>query len=66
MGRLTCSELDVHLLPGIDGQARYAVVTGRFHPDRDAPGEATQDDGIYSRPWEKTFAGWKIILDHTR
>jgi uncharacterized protein (TIGR02246 family) len=65
MGRLAYSELDVRLLPGVDGQVRYAVVTGRFHLDRDEHGEVAQDDGIYSLLWEKTADGWKIILDHT-
>lgn len=65
MGRLTFSELDVRLLPGPDGAARYAVVTGRFHLDRDARGEAAQDDGVFSLLWENTADGWKIILDHT-
>jgi len=65
MGRLTYSDVDVRLLPGTDGEVRYAVVTGRFHLDRSAHGEAAQDDGIYSLLWEKTARGWKIILDHT-
>lgn len=65
MGRLTYSDVDVRLLPGTDGEVRYAVVTGRFHLDRSAHGEAAQDDGIYSLLWEKTAKGWKIILDHT-
>lgn len=65
MGRLTYSDLDVRLLPGTDGEVRYAVVTGRFHLDRSEHGEVAQDDGIYSLLWEKTADGWKIILDHT-
>ncbi|SEJ50730.1 YybH family protein [Frateuria terrea] len=65
MGRLTFSDVEVRLLPGTDGKVRYAVVTGRFHLDRSAHGEAAQDDGVYSLLWEKTAAGWKIILDHT-
>lgn len=65
MGRLSFSEVDVRLLPGTDGEVRYAVVTGRFHLERKAHGEVAQDDGIYSLLWEKTAAGWKIILDHT-
>jgi uncharacterized protein (TIGR02246 family) len=65
MGRLSFSGIDVRLLPGSHGDVRYAVVTGRFHLDRSAHGEAAQDDGIYSLLWEKTAAGWKIILDHT-
>jgi uncharacterized protein (TIGR02246 family) len=65
MGRLSFSDIDVRLLPGSGGEVRYAVVTGRFHLDRSARGEIAQDDGIYSLLWEKTAAGWKIILDHT-
>jgi ketosteroid isomerase-like protein len=65
MGELTFSDLDVRLLPGLDGEVRYAVVTGRFHLDRAAHGEVAQDDGVFSLLWEKTADGWKIILDHT-
>ncbi|WP_235577747.1 nuclear transport factor 2 family protein [Rhodanobacter sp. Root561] len=65
MGKLTFSDLDVRLLPGRDGEVRYAVVTGRFHLDRAAHGEVAQDDGVFSLLWEKTADGWKIILDHT-
>jgi uncharacterized protein (TIGR02246 family) len=65
MGRLTYSDLDVRLLPDVDGEVRYAMVTGRFHLDRSEHGEVAQDDGIYSLLWEKTANGWKIILDHT-
>jgi ketosteroid isomerase-like protein len=53
------------LLPGADGEVRYAAVTGRFHLDRTAHGEASKDDGVFSLLWEKTPDGWKIILDHT-
>jgi uncharacterized protein (TIGR02246 family) len=65
MGQLTFSDLDVRLLPGASGEPRYAVVTGHFHLDRTAHGEAAQDDGVFSLLWEKTAAGWKIILDHS-
>ncbi|MFI4959801.1 MAG: YybH family protein [Lysobacterales bacterium] len=65
MGRLTFSDFDVRLLPGTRGEVRYAVVTGRFHLDRTAHGEASKDDGVFSLLWEKTPDGWKIILDHT-
>jgi len=65
MGKLTFSDLDVRMLPGNEGDVRYAVVTGRFHLDRQARGEAAQDDGVFSLVWEKTPNGWKIILDHT-
>jgi uncharacterized protein (TIGR02246 family) len=65
MGQLTFSELDVRLLPGANGEVRYAAVTGHFHLDRTAHGEAAQDDGVFSLLWEKTAEGWKIILDHS-
>lgn len=65
MGRLTFSAIDVRLLPGARGDVRYAAVTGRFHLDRTAHGEAARDDGVFSLLWERTPEGWKIILDHT-
>jgi uncharacterized protein (TIGR02246 family) len=65
MGTLTFSEIDVRLLPCADGQATYAAVTGRFHLERTAKGEAAKDDGVFSLVWEKTAEGWKVILDHT-
>lgn len=65
MGQLTFSDLDVRLLPDARGEVRYAAVTGRFHLDRTAHGEAAKDDGVFSLLWEKTAEGWKIILDHS-
>lgn len=65
MGKLTFSHCDVRLLPGSGGGVRYAVVTGRFHLDRQAHGEVAQDDGVFSLVWENTADGWKIILDHS-
>lgn len=65
MGRLTFSGIEVRLLPCAGGEVRYAAVTGHFHLDRAAHGEAAQDDGVYSLLWEKTAQGWKIILDHS-
>lgn len=65
MGTLSFSDIDVRLLPCPDGQARYAMVTGRFHLDRSAHGSAAKDDGVYSLLWERTPAGWKIVLDHS-
>ena len=65
MGQLTFSDMDVRLLPGASGEVRYAAVTGHFHLDRTARGEAAQDDGVFSLLWEKTANGWKIILDHS-
>jgi uncharacterized protein (TIGR02246 family) len=65
MGTLTFSNLDVRLLPDSGGHVAYAVVTGNFHLDRGAKGEAKRDDGIFSLVWRKGPQGWKIILDHT-
>ncbi|MEW9572601.1 SgcJ/EcaC family oxidoreductase [Rhodanobacter sp. Si-c] len=65
MGQLTFSALDVRLLPGSGGEVRYAIMTGHYHLDRNAHGEASKDDGVFSLVWEKTQGGWKIILDHS-
>jgi len=65
MGTLTFSDLDVRLLPGACGKPEIALVTGKFHLERSAKGEATKDDGIFSLVWRKGPQGWKIILDHT-
>jgi ketosteroid isomerase-like protein len=65
MGALTYSDLEVRLLPSACGSTEYAVVTGKFHLDRKAKGEAKKDDGIFSLVWRKGPQGWKILLDHT-
>ncbi len=65
MGTLTFVNLDVRLLPCSCGAVEYAVVTGNFHLERTAHGEATKDDGIFSLVWRKGPQGWKILLDHT-
>lgn len=65
MGKLTFTDLDVRLLPGGCGKAEIALVTGKFHLERTAKGEAKKDDGIFSLVWRKGPQGWKIILDHT-
>jgi uncharacterized protein (TIGR02246 family) len=59
MGQLGFDDLEVHPL-----DARFAAVTGRYHLTRSAAagGDA---QGIFSLIFEKTSAGWKIILDHT-
>ena len=59
MGQLTFSELEVHQLDG-----HFATVTGRFHLARSAAGGGDAA-GIFSLVFEKTGAGWKIVLDHT-
>ena len=65
MGTLTFSNLDIRLLPGSCGSVEYAVVTGNFHLERTAKGEAKKVDGIFSLVWRKGAQGWKIVLDHT-
>ena len=59
MGQLAFDDLEVHPL-----DAHFAFVTGRFRLARSASagGDA---QGIFSLVFEKTAAGWKIILDHT-
>jgi ketosteroid isomerase-like protein len=65
MGKLTFNDLDIRLLPSGCGKSEIALVTGKFHLDRSAHGEAKKDDGIFSLVWRKGPHGWKIILDHT-
>lgn len=65
MGTLTFSDIDIRLLPSGCGKTELALVTGKFHLDRTAHGEAKKDDGIFSLVWRKGSHGWKIILDHT-
>jgi ketosteroid isomerase-like protein len=65
MGTLTFSDLDIRLLPSACGKVEFAVVTGTFHLERTAKGEAKKDDGIFSLVWRKGPQGWKILLDHT-
>jgi len=59
MGTLGFSELEVHPLDD-----KFAVVLGHYHLDRSkkAGGNA---DGVFSLVFEKTDAGWKIVVDHT-
>jgi ketosteroid isomerase-like protein len=65
MGTLTFSGLDIRMVPGACGKPEVALVTGKFHLERSAKGEAKKDDGIFSLVWRKGPEGWKIILDHT-
>jgi ketosteroid isomerase-like protein len=65
MGKLTFTDLDIRLLQSGCGKSEIALVTGKFHLDRTAKGEAKKDDGIFSLVWRKGPHGWKIILDHT-
>jgi ketosteroid isomerase-like protein len=65
MGVLTFSNVEVRLLSSSCGMIEFAVVTGNFHLERTAKGEAKKDDGIFSLVWRKGPQGWKIVLDHT-
>jgi ketosteroid isomerase-like protein len=65
MGKLSFTDLDIRVLPSGCGRSEIALVTGKFHLDRTAKGEAKKDDGIFSLVWRKGSHGWKIILDHT-
>ena len=65
MGTLTYNDLDVRLLLNGCGKAEIALVTGKFHLERTAKGEAKKDDGIFSLVWRKGPQGWRIVLDHT-
>jgi ketosteroid isomerase-like protein len=65
MGKLSFTDLDIRLLPDACGKYELALVTGKFHLERSARGEAKKDDGIFSLVWRKGPKGWKIILDHT-
>ena len=65
MGALTFSNLEVRLLPSSCGKVEFAIVTGSFHLERTAKGEAKKDDGNFSLVLRKGPHGWKILLDHT-
>jgi len=65
MGTLTFSNLEVRPLAAASGEIEYAIVTGNFHLERTATGEAKKNDGVFSLVWHKGPKGWKIILDHT-
>jgi len=65
MGKLIFGDLDIRFLPNSCGTVEFAVVTGTFHLNRSAHGQATKDDGIFSLVLRKGAQGWKIVLDHT-
>ena len=58
-GKLTFSDLKVHQ---VDGQT--AIVTGRFHLDRDKASGGPAG-GVFSLVFELIGSKWQIILDHT-
>ena len=59
MGQLSFSDLEPRLL-----DEKFAVMTGRYSLERGKKfgGNAT---GLFSLVFEKTDAGWKIVVDHT-
>lgn len=59
MGQLTFSELEVHPI-----DEKVAVCIGKFHLDRNKKNGGNAD-GLFSLIFEKTDAGWKIVVDHT-
>jgi uncharacterized protein (TIGR02246 family) len=59
MGRLTFSDLEIHML-GDD----HAFVTGRWKLERSKEGGGDAG-GLYSLVFAKSARGWKIVLDHT-
>lgn len=59
MGALIFSDIEVTLL-----DEKYATVLGKFQLQRLAA-DGGDAQGYFSLVFEKTFDGWKIILDHT-
>lgn len=59
MGNLGFSELEVRPL-----DERFAAVVGKYHLERTKK-EGGNADGLFSLVFEKTEAGWKIVIDHT-
>jgi ketosteroid isomerase-like protein len=59
MGKTTFSELQARLLT-----AELAIVTGRFHLQRDAQSGGDKS-GLFTLVMRKGADGWRIIHDHT-
>jgi ketosteroid isomerase-like protein len=59
MGMLGYSQLEVHPLSDT-----FAVCIGHYHLERTKK-EGGSADGLFSAVFEKTDAGWKIVVDHT-
>ena len=59
MGRLTFSDLEVHMLG-----AENAYVIGHWRLERKAE-DGGDTGGVYTLVFRRTPKGWKIILDHT-
>lgn len=59
MGLLTFSQLEIHPLG-----RRYALAIGHWHLKRSAR-NGGDVGGYFTLTFEKTSAGWRIIVDHT-
>ncbi len=59
MGRLTYSDLDVHML-----SPEYAYVIGHWRLERTAE-DGGDTGGAFTRLFKHTPRGWKIVVDHT-
>jgi uncharacterized protein (TIGR02246 family) len=59
MGKLTFSHLEIHPL----GRG-YALAIGQWHLERTAANGGNVG-GYFTLTFEKTAAGWRIIVDHT-
>jgi uncharacterized protein (TIGR02246 family) len=59
MGRLTFSDVEVHML-----NPEYAYVIGRWRLER-KPEDGGDTGGVYTLLFKHTARGWKIIVDHT-
>lgn len=59
MGVLTFSHLEIHPLG-----RNYALAIGQWHLAR-SPANGGNVGGYFTLTFEKTSAGWRIIVDHT-
>ena len=59
MGRLTFSDLEVHMLG-----SESAYVIGHWQLERKAE-DGGEAGGVYTLVFHRTPKGWKIVLDHT-
>ncbi len=59
MGTLSFTDLEVHPL-----DEHFAVVLGKYRLERGKK-DGGPADGLFSLIFEKTEAGWKIVVDHT-
>ena len=59
MGTLSFTDLEVHPL-----DEHFAVVLGKYRLERGKK-DGGPAEGLFSLVFEKTEAGWKIVVDHT-